>query len=72
VKETGMVFKILLVQTYNMKKGIFHTILIALVIVFSLSGCVEHRYYHENHRHTDRYNHRHHRTNAEIDVHLHN
>jgi hypothetical protein len=55
-----------------MKKGIFNTILVALVIVFSFSGCVEHRYYHENHRHSEGYYHRHHRQNPEIDVHIHN
>jgi hypothetical protein len=54
-------------------KKLFNTIIIILVVVFSLSGCVEHRYYHDNDRHRDNYNHRHHRrTHTGINVNIHN
>ncbi|MEP6947913.1 MAG: hypothetical protein ABI863_01500 [Ginsengibacter sp.] len=55
-----------------MKKNVFSTIMITLVIIFSLSACVEHRYYHRNHHHSPDYYHRHHRTpppGVDIDIH---
>jgi hypothetical protein len=56
-----------------MKKNIFYTVIITLVIPFFFSGCEEPRYYQANNHHSDRYEHRHHRTeHSEIDVHLHN
>jgi hypothetical protein len=55
-----------------MKKNIFIAIIATLVIGFFLSGCVEHHYYQQNHRHSEGYNHRHHRTSSELDVRIHN
>ena len=43
-----------------MKKNMLKTIFAAVVIGFFLAGCVEHRYYHENHRHSEKYESRHH------------
>ncbi len=42
---------------------------LAIVVAF-MSGCVEHRYYREHHRHSPEYNHRHHL--PEVDVNIHN
>jgi hypothetical protein len=56
-----------------MKKNVFATVIATLVIVFSLSGCVEHRYYHEHHHHSPDYYHRHNMTPPPgIDVNIHN
>lgn len=55
-----------------MKKGILNTAIIGLVIAFFLSGCMEHRYYRDNNRHSDRYNQRHHRNEPGVDVRIHN
>lgn len=55
-----------------MKRNVFTAIIISLLFAFSLSGCVEHHYYEQNHRHTDGYYHRHHRTppkGLQIDIH---
>ena len=42
-----------------MKKNVFNTVIIALIAVFFLSGCMEHRYYQKNHSHSREYNDRH-------------
>lgn len=38
-----------------MKKNLFITILITVVIIFALSGCAEPRYYRVHHEHSERY-----------------
>ncbi len=54
-------------------KKIFNAAVIFLVIAFTLSGCMEHRYYQQNHRHTTEYYGRHHMTPPpEVDVRIHN
>jgi len=56
----------------NMKKTALSFSLIILIIVFSLSGCIEHHYYQQNHRHSEGFEHRHHRsshTDLRVDVH---
>ncbi|HMK27411.1 MAG TPA: hypothetical protein VK483_15370 [Chitinophagaceae bacterium] len=45
-----------------MKKNIFYTVIIALVIAFFLSGCVEPRFYRTSTHRSERYEHRHHMT----------
>ncbi|MBK5270454.1 MAG: hypothetical protein JJE22_05505 [Bacteroidia bacterium] len=54
-------------------KKIFIAIIITLVIAFSLSGCVEHRYYHQNHRHSEGY-YQHHprRVHTGVGIEIHN
>ncbi|HMG68185.1 MAG TPA: hypothetical protein VK588_10880 [Chitinophagaceae bacterium] len=55
-----------------MKKTALSFSLIILIIVFSLSGCIEHHYYQQNHRHSEGFEHRHHRsshTDLRVDVH---
>ena len=44
---------------------------IAIIVAF-LSGCVEHRYYAEHHRHTPRYYHRHNMPEPRVEVEIHN
>jgi hypothetical protein len=36
------------------------------------TGCVEHRYYRENHRHRPEYYRRHHQPEPRVDVNIHN
>ena len=53
-----------------MKKKSFYSIALTLAILFTFTGCAEHRYYQQNHRHTDEYEHRHHSERSlDIDVH---
>jgi hypothetical protein len=43
------------------------------VMGFFASGCMEHRYYQENHRHSPEYDHRHSRTHSPgVEVEAHN
>ena len=44
---------------------------IAVMAIF-MSGCVEHRYYREHHRHTTEYYHRHNMPEPRVDVNIHN
>jgi hypothetical protein len=55
-----------------MKKNVFSTAVIILILGFFFSGCVEHRYYQKNHQHSNGYNHRHHRASAGVDINIHN
>jgi uncharacterized membrane protein YidH (DUF202 family) len=48
---------------------------VLLVIVSTIAattGCVEHRYYREHHRHRPEYYRRHHQPEPRIDVNIHN
>ncbi|HLY68648.1 MAG TPA: hypothetical protein VKR53_02895 [Puia sp.] len=54
-------------------KKAFGTAIIFLVIVFSLPGCFEHRYYQQNHHHSSDYEQRHHAApSPDADMHNHN
>lgn len=53
-------------------KKIKHSLLAVLFIaaLAASTGCVEHRYYSEHHRHSPRYEERHHREpRVEVDIH---
>ena len=53
-----------------MKKNLFNHFIVAMVIAFVFTACAEPRYYRENHRHSDGYNHRHPvRAGVELDIH---
>ncbi|MFI5186649.1 MAG: hypothetical protein ACHQF0_07995 [Chitinophagales bacterium] len=55
-----------------MKKIVLKVVFVTLFIAFFLPGCVEHRYYRQNHRHSESYEHHHHRsphTGVDIDIH---
>ena len=54
-----------------MKKKMLNTLAVVLIMAGILSGCAEEHYYHTNHRHSDGYNHRHHR-GAGVDLNIHN
>ena len=56
-----------------MKKKLFNAIFGA-VVVLSFASCAEHRYYRQNHRHTDEYYHRHHQAPPPpgVDINIHN
>jgi hypothetical protein len=46
---------------------------LSISLTLFLSGCVEHRYYHEHHRHSPEYYHRHHMPPpAGVDIDIHN
>jgi hypothetical protein len=42
-----------------MKKSTYLNFIIFLTIAFSLAGCAENRYYHQNHHHSPEYSQRH-------------
>ena len=53
-----------------MKKNLFNHFIVAMVIALVFTACAEPRYYRENHRHSDGYNHRHPvRAGVELDIH---
>jgi len=57
----------------NSLKSILGACLMAGVLVFSISGCVEHRYYHQYHHHSpDYYNRRHMAPPPGVSVDIHN
>ncbi len=45
-----------------MKKNVFNTVIITLLLVFVFAGCVEPQYYRQNQHHSQQYDQRHHRT----------
>jgi hypothetical protein len=50
----------------------FLCLLIISFVAICMSGCVEHRYYREHHRHTPRYYHRHNMPEPRVDIDIHN
>lgn len=51
----------------------FLLVFVIVVMVVFASGCMEPRYYHEHHEHSDRYYHQHpHRHRAGLDINIHN
>jgi hypothetical protein len=50
----------------------FLSILIISAMALGMSGCVEHRYYHEHRRHTPGYYHRHNMPEPRVDIDIHN
>lgn len=52
-------------------KNILPLFLIVMSTLF-ISSCVEHRYYHEHHRHSPEYYHRHNMPEPRVDVDIHN
>jgi len=56
-----------------MKKNLFSTAILSLVVAFFLTGCgVEYQYYHTNHRHSPEYENHHHSehvNSVEVEVH---
>jgi len=56
----------------NLKRIVGAFFLLSTISIF-MTGCIEHRYYRENHHHSPDYEHRHHRTTgAGVDVEIHN
>jgi hypothetical protein len=51
-----------------MKKILLNTVIIALAIAFTASGCEEGHYYRENHHHSPDYDHRHHHDDDHVGV----
>lgn len=47
----------------------FMPVFLIVMSVFVVSGCVEHRYYHEHHRHSPEWERRH---QPHVDVNIHN
>jgi hypothetical protein len=52
-----------------MKKKLLTAALAIVAIAFTMTGCIEHRYYHQNHRHSPDYERRH---QPRVDVNIHN
>jgi len=51
--------------------SVLSVLVIAFMITFT-SGCVEHRYVRQHHRHTPEYYHRHNMPEPRVDVNIHN
>jgi hypothetical protein len=44
---------------------------LAVIVILLSTGCVEHRYYRQNHRHSERYERRHHGPTERVDIDIH-
>jgi hypothetical protein len=53
-----------------MKKNLLAILVMLTAVVTISSGCYEHMYYHEHHRHSDRYYHHRHMDPPAADVHI--
>lgn len=54
-----------------MKKKMLNAVAVVLIMAGILSSCEEQHYYRTNHKHSEGYDHRHHR-GARVDVDIHN
>ena len=55
-------FLLLTIKSFNMKNNTISAFIIALLVAFALTGCMETRYYRQNNRHSHGYYQRRHMT----------